>query len=187
MSRVEKPKANNRKILRPYSQSTLNMLERGDYNHGRRPSGHTISENSFLTNNGGSIMPNVIEVESINPDEETRLPGNAFSISHTVSNDYYQRNCKEQGIETHPARMPLQLVDIFLQFLTDENDLVLDPFAGSNTTGFCAEKLGRRWVGIEANKEYLKHSQIRLSELAQPQAKTPLQDTPPEGETHELV
>ncbi len=169
MSRVEKPKANNRNILRPYSQSTLDMLERGNYNHGRRPSGHTIREGSFLTDNGGSIMPNVIEVEPINPDDEVRLPGNAFSIPHTTSNDYYQRKCKERGIETHPARMPRQLVDIFINFLTDTNDLVLDPFAGSNTTGFCAERLGRRWVSIEANKEYLAHSEIRLSELERPE------------------
>ena len=39
------------------------------------------------------------------------------------------------GLPIHPARMPPELVEFFVRFLTDGSDLVLDPFAGSNTTG----------------------------------------------------
>ena len=47
--------------------------------------------------------------------------------------------------------MPEALIEFFVQFLTDEKDVVIDPFAGSNTTGSVAERLGRRsWLGIEA-------------------------------------
>ena len=42
----------------------------------------------------------------------------------------------------HPARMPADLVEFFVKFVTDENDLVFDPFGGSNTTGAVAENLG---------------------------------------------
>jgi len=167
MSRTEKPKANNRNILRPYSDSTIKMQKRGEYNDGPRPSGHNISKSGFLKNNGGSIMPNVIEVEAIDPEKPPRLPGNAFSVAHTNSNDYYLRKCKERNIEPHPARMSLQLVDLFIRFLTDKGDLILDPFAGSNITGFCAESVGRRWVSIEVNPEYAIHSKIRFSEKLQ--------------------
>ncbi len=59
----------------------------------------------------------------------------------------------------HPA-----LIAFFLQFLTDENDLILDPFAGSNTTGYVAEKLKRKWVGIEILKEYAEQSVIRFQD-----------------------
>ncbi|WP_233744121.1 DNA methyltransferase [Leptodesmis sichuanensis] len=48
--------------------------------------------------------------------------------------------------------------------MTDENDLVLDPFAGSNTTGFVAENLQRRWMAFELNEEYLIGSQYRFEE-----------------------
>ncbi len=123
-----------------------------------------ISKDAFLKNNGGSIMQNAIEIEPIESEKEVRFPTNAFSIAHTISNDYYLRKCKEYGIKPHPARMPLQLIDFFIQFLTDPDDLILDPFAGSNTTGFCAQLAERRWISIEANQEYTQHSEIRFSE-----------------------
>ena len=52
--------------------------------------------------------------------------------------------CKERRIKPHPARFPVQLPAFFLQFLTDDDDLVLDPFAGSNTTGRACEDAGRK-------------------------------------------
>jgi site-specific DNA-methyltransferase (cytosine-N4-specific) len=91
-------------------------------------------------------------------------PYSMFSISNTRSNDFFTRKCKERNVTPHPARMPLELVSFFIDFLTDEGDLVLDPFCGSNTTGFCAEKLKRNWIGIEINKEYGLQSMIRFEE-----------------------
>jgi len=140
------------------------MQRRGKFNAGPRPSGHVISEQAFLKDNGGSIMPNVIEIEPIDPNKNARLPINAFTIAHTNSNDYYLRECKKRDVEPHPARMPLQLIDFFIQFLTDPGDLVFDPFAGSNATGFCAERTGRKWISIEANPDYVIHSDIRFSQ-----------------------
>ena len=60
--------------------------------------------------------------------------------------------------------MPLELASFFINFLTDEGDLVLDPFGGSNTTGFCAEKQNRKWISIDTNIEYGKQSIIRFEE-----------------------
>jgi DNA modification methylase len=117
-----------------------------------------------LKDNGGSIMQNVVEMEPIEPQKEVRLPTNAFSIAHTNSNDYYLRKCKEADIEPHPARMPLQLIDFFIQSLTDPGDLVFDPFAGSNATGYCAQQVGRRWISIEAEPAYAVHSEVRFSQ-----------------------
>jgi len=58
--------------------------------------------------------------------------------------------------------MPLKLVDFFVRFLTDPGDRVLDPFAGSNTTGLAAERLRRRWVAFEAERGYAKASHVRF-------------------------
>ena len=60
--------------------------------------------------------------------------------------------------------MPLELASFFIEFLTDEGDIVLDPFGGSNTTGFCAERAKRKWISIEANEDYGKQSMIRFEE-----------------------
>ncbi len=60
--------------------------------------------------------------------------------------------------------MPLELASFFIEFLTDEGDIVLDPFGGSNTTGFCAERAKRKWISIEANEDYGKQSMIRFED-----------------------
>ena len=164
MAKSDFPKADNRKVLRPYSKRMKQLHERGEYNAGKRPSEHTISEKSFLNKHEGSIMHNVIELEQMDEKREVRLPFNAFSFSNTRSNDYYTNRCREEGLTPHPARMQPELASIFIEFLTDEDDLVLDPFGGSNTTGFCAEKLKRRWITIDSDQDYAKQSILRFQD-----------------------
>lgn len=127
LSKTENPKSDNRKVLRPYSDSMKALLKNG-YKAQMRPSGHDIST-KFSTDNGGSIPPNVLE------------------LSNTESNSYYMKRCKELGIKAHPARFPKDFADFFIKFTTDVDDLVLDPFAGSNTTGFAAETLQKKMDG----------------------------------------
>ncbi|MCU0613834.1 MAG: site-specific DNA-methyltransferase [Desulfobacterales bacterium] len=164
MAKSDFPKANNKKILRPYSKSMEALLKRKSYNSGKRPSEHTIGEKSFLKRNEGSITHNVIELEQIDNDRDIRLPKNIFSFANTNSNDYFLKKCREKDIQPHPARMPLSLAAFFIEFLTDEGDLVLDPFGGTNTTGYCAEKLGRKWLAIEADEKYADQSLLRFSD-----------------------
>lgn len=142
------PKANNRNILEEYSKQMKKLITRGNYNSGKRPSEYDIGTKSFLANNGGAI------------------PSNVIIAANTVSNDNYIKYCKEHSIDIHPARMPKEIVEFFIKFLTDEGDLVLDPFAGSNTTGFASEKLNRHWISIEAIEKYIQGSRGRFEELS---------------------
>lgn len=168
MSKTDYPKADNRRVLRPYSDAMKRLLKRKSYNAGPRPSEHRISEQSFMRDHGGSIAHNVIELEPMEAGREVRLPEvfqlpeNALALSNNNSNDHYHRTCRERGIKPHPARMPAGLAAFFIEFLTDPGDLVLDPFAGSNTTGFAAELTGRKWASIEAEKKYAEQSEVRL-------------------------
>lgn len=164
MSKSDYPKADNKKVLRPYSKSMETLIEGKTYNSGKRPSEHKISEKGFLKNNGGSITHNVLEIEQIDHRRNIRLPHNMFSIANTQSNDYFMRTCKAQSIIPHPARMPLELASFFIQFLTDEGDIVLDPFAGSNTTGFCAEKEKRQWIAYERFDKYGEQAIVRFQD-----------------------
>jgi len=134
--------ADNRRVLREYSSSMKNLIKNG-YKAQMRPSGHDIST-KFQVDRGGSIPPNVLE------------------FSNTESNSYYLTACKERGLKPHPARYPVYLPEFFIKFLTRPGELVLDPFAGSNVTGEAAEKLGRKWIGIEINEDYVKGSQLRF-------------------------
>ncbi|HEX8692530.1 MAG TPA: site-specific DNA-methyltransferase [Longimicrobium sp.] len=141
-----KPKADNQRVLVPYSRSMKSLLKNQKYNAGKRPSEHSIGESSFLSDNGGAIPPNVIKAE--------HLPDSVLVGSNTRNNDPYQQYCKEHGLTPHPARMPSELAEFFINLCSEEGDLVLDPFAGSNTTGAVAEGLGRKWISIEANESY---------------------------------
>ena len=163
------PKADNSKVLRPYSNSMLKLLNRGNFNAGKRPSGHNIRETGFLRDCGGSIAHNFLELESMDSKRQVRLPDpfNAFSLSNSISNDFFTRTCKERGINNpHPARMQMGLAAFFIQYLTDREDWVLDPFAGSNTTGYAAARLSRRWIAIDTREEYVEQSKIRFEDPA---------------------
>lgn len=163
LSKTDNPKANNTKVLRPYSKSMKGLLKKGAYNHGQRPSEHKISERGFLNDRGGSISHNLFEIEPIDSTREVRLP-NAFSFSNTASNDYFHKACQTKGLIPHPARMPIGLASFFIEFLTEENDLVLDPFGGSNTTGFAAALAKRQWISIEMNRDYIEQSKLRFDD-----------------------
>lgn len=164
LSKTDYPKADNSKVLRPYSKGMQQLLKRQNYNAGLRPSEHKISEKGFLKNNGGSISHNFFELEPIDETREVRLPHNVLSYSNVTSNDFFTRKCKEKKIKPHPARMNRGIVNFFIDFLTEENDLVFDPFGGSNTTGFCAELKKRKWLVVEAEEKYAEQSLLRFED-----------------------
>jgi DNA modification methylase len=142
LSKTENPQADNRRVLKPYSPSMQRLLKNG-YDVAMRPSQHEISPH-FRRDNGGAIPPNLL------------------SVPNTRSNDPYIRACRAAGLPIHPARFVPAVPDFFIRFLTEAGQLVLDPFAGSNVTGQVAEQLGRSWVSIELNPDYVAGSRLRF-------------------------
>lgn len=67
---------------------------------------------------------------------------------------------KKEG--KHPTQKPLELLEKIILASTNENDLILDPFNGSGTTGIMANKLNRKYIGIDNEKEYLNLTIRRL-------------------------
>jgi len=150
-SKTEWPKADITKILAPYSDRMKKLIEDPDkfYTPKVRPSGHDIGK-GFAKDNGGAIPPNLLQ------------------IPNTESNGQYLSGCKAVGIKGHPARFPARLPAFFIRMLTDANDLVVDIFAGSNTTGQVAEAEGRRWLAFESLPEYVAASCFRFLEKGAP-------------------
>ena len=148
-------KANVSRVLVPYSERMKNLIQ----THGKgylkedgietRPSGHTHSASSWSKDNGGAI------------------PGNILNIPNSESNSLYLRACKAAGVKGHPARFPLAIPDFFIEMLTDKNDLVVDIFGGSGTTGQAAESLGRRWKTFELSQEYVAASAFRFIDVSE--------------------
>ncbi|HEX8568205.1 MAG TPA: site-specific DNA-methyltransferase [Pyrinomonadaceae bacterium] len=174
------PKASNRRVLKRYSDSQLQLMKNG-YKAKLRPSEHQIST-KFNVDNGGAIPSNLIA----DTDYENSIgePVNLISASNTSSNDIYQRRCREEGIMPHPARFPHALPEFIINLCTEEGDTVLDPFAGSNTTGAVAERLNRKWIALELNEDYLRGSKFRFPELDPKQRELKIEnagDTPENG------
>jgi DNA modification methylase len=153
LSKTPNPKASNLKVLNPYSQDMIRLNQRG-LKKTVRPSGHNIKPSFSQIDAGGSIPSNVIE--------ENLLAENMLIFGNNAANDAYAEGCKKADIKRHPARFPAALPEFFIKLLTDEGDLVLDPFAGSNTTGAVAEKLQRFWMAIDNTESYLEGSKYRF-------------------------
>ena len=143
LSKTPYPKASNKRVLQPYSDSMRSLLQTG-YVAKKRPSGHQISAH-FMKDNGGSVPPNLL------------------AIANTESTGAYQEYCRAHNLPIHPARFPPQLPEYFIRMLTDEGDTVLDPFAGSCVTGAVAEALDRRWACCELSEEYIEGALARFA------------------------
>lgn len=144
-SKSEFPKSDVTKVLNEYSDRMKKLLEDPGkfYDPKKRPSGHDIGK-GFSKDNGGAI------------------PSNLLQIPNSESNSQYLRGCKALDLKAHPARFPSKLPEFFIRFLTEPGDLVVDIFAGSNTTGFVAEQECRHWLAFENQLQYLAASSLRF-------------------------
>lgn len=144
-SKTEWPKVDVRKVLAPYSERMKKLIQDPEkfYSPKARPSGHDIGI-AFGKDNGGAI------------------PSNLLQIPNSESNSQYLNGCRIVGIKGHPARFPVKLPEFFVRFLTTPGDLVIDIFAGSNTTGQVAEGERRRWIAFDDRLEYLAASAFRF-------------------------
>src|SRR5579863_1370182 len=157
LSKTPWPKASNLAVLKEYSQDMI-RLNRNGVRGTVRPSGHVIRTSFDKIHSGGSIPANVTEAEFED------VPESMLKMGNNAANDAYTKRCKDDGTKIHPARFPAALPRFFVKLLTEPHDLVVDPFAGSNTTGAVAEGLKRRWIAFEAVEEYLKASTFRFEE-----------------------
>ncbi|MCB4812435.1 site-specific DNA-methyltransferase [Methylovorus menthalis] len=144
-SKTEWPKSDVTKVLSEYSDRMKKLIKDPSayYTPSKRPSGHDIGV-GFGKDNGGAI------------------PSNLLQISNGEATSKYLKICKELGLSAHPARFPSKLPEFFIKMLTTPGDLVIDIFAGSNTTGYVCELEGRRWLSFEQDHQYLSASVFRF-------------------------
>lgn len=97
---------------------------------------HTFNYADMKTENGGKQMKSVWEISP--PKKAERQYGR------------------------HPTQKPIELLNRIIKASTNKGDLILDLFLGSGTTGVSAISLGRKFIGIENNKEFIEISKKRL-------------------------
>lgn len=161
LSKSKHPKASNLNVLNPYSADMIRLHSRG-LRETVRPSGHVINKSWDKLKGAGSIPGNVIE------ELMPHMPDDMLKFGNNSANDTYTLRCKEAGIPIHPARFPERLPEFFIRLLTNPGDVVVDIFAGSNTTGAVAEREGRRWLSFELDLNYVAASAFRFITLESP-------------------
>jgi site-specific DNA-methyltransferase (cytosine-N4-specific) len=140
------PRADNRNVLVPYSDAMKKTIANGQ-RAAKRPSGAWISP-AFANDNGGAI------------------PSNLITAANAASNDAYHRACRDKKLTAHPATFPAALPEMLIKLASDPGDVILDPFAGSGTTCEAAQRLGRKFIGIERSRAYLEGAIARLTAAA---------------------
>ncbi|MEG3177092.1 DNA methyltransferase [Sphingomonas sp. RB3P16] len=74
-----------------------------------------------------------------------------------------QERLKRDGVKVHPTQKPEALIYRILLACTKPGDVVLDPFFGTGTTGAVAKRLGRHWIGIERENDYIAAAEERIA------------------------
>ena len=138
-------KFNQDAVRLPYNAHTLRYPE--------HPQARTSNLGSKKTREEGHVWQ---------PHPLGAKPKDVFDIS-TLSNGMAERT-------KHPTQKPEDLIRRFVLACSDKGDLVLDPFGGSGTTYVVAEKLERRWAGVELEAEYIGYAIERLSQVVPDEA-----------------
>lgn len=91
-----------------------------------------------------------------------------FNNNGKALHDFFETSVTPVGEKKegkHPTQKPVELLNHFVSLLTNEGEIVFDPFCGSGSSGVAALQQKRKFIGSELNKEYYEISEKRLSQV----------------------
>jgi len=107
------------------------------------------------------FMRNIVSAFWAVKGEASPKKGYIFNYQLGQEKAYIEASYKNQN-RFHPTEKPVNVLKTWILYLTNENDLVLDPFAGSGSTALACEETKRRWICIEKNDNYFEKAIKRL-------------------------
>ena len=137
----------NEEYFREIFRISKNQIIWGGNNFGLPPTEYFIVWNKF------QAMPNFAECEYAWVGGDFKKPAKIFN--HPISK-------VNQSGRQHPTQKPLELFEYIFKEYAKENWIIFDPYLGSGTTAVAAERLGRRWIGIEMEPKYCAIAQARV-------------------------
>ncbi len=137
----------NRRVLEPHTEAHLKLINAGGMQRVavKSDGAYRIKEGSYGNQTEGRIPKNVL-----------------FAGTACAENRKYKRAAEALGYQPHGAMMPIKVPDFLIRLFTKENELVVDPFAGSFTTAKAAENLNRRWIGVDPVIDYVMGAASRF-------------------------
>jgi site-specific DNA-methyltransferase (adenine-specific)/modification methylase len=108
---------------------------------------------------------NYEELKKINPEKQKDgSPKQMRDLWKSPLVQGKERLRGDDGRALHPTQKPEEMLKRIILASSQKGDVVLDPFLGSGTTTFVAEKYNRKWIGIEKDKDYLKIARKRMKQ-----------------------
>lgn len=137
----ERVRSDNRRVLQPHTEKHQQLMRQGGDSRVA-----SYGDGAYrLRGNAFSAMT------------EGRIPKNVIHRGHRCADTIeVRRIAKELGLPPHPAMFPTDIPEFAIRFLTEEEDLVVDPFSGSNKSGLAAERNNRRWMTCDLVLEYIR-------------------------------
>lgn len=118
-------------------------------------------------------MPRNMNIQFVNSNEcwmyfINEGTSGTFNSGGKVCPDFLESSVtpySEKKLGKHPTQKPIKIIKDLISHVTNENDIVLDPFMGSGTTCVASAMLNRKYIGIEINEEYYKIAEARINAL----------------------
>ena len=134
-------KADNRRVLEPHTERHLKLIAAGG--ESRKAS---YSDGAYRLRPG-----------SFGAETSGKIPRNVLTRGHRCSYGIqYKAAAERLGLPVHGAGQPLSVADFLIRFLTEERDLVVDPFGGRLVAGLAADLLNRYWMCGEMMLQYIR-------------------------------
>jgi DNA modification methylase len=128
----------------------------------REKTGLEITWNEYNSKKG-SWFEKESNGQGLNQTDRTERSGSYAHPNGRNKRSVWTINTKPYK-DAHFAVFPPKLPELCIKAGSSEGDIVLDPFFGSGTTGWVAQRLGRKWIGIELNEEYIKIAEKRFAQ-----------------------
>jgi DNA modification methylase len=141
-------RSDNRRVLQPHTIAQQKLIARGGETRTA-----SYGDGANRMNPGAFANPTL-----------GKIPRNVLQFAHKCpSQAALRKELKSRGLPMHGATMPLALASFLVQFLSEKEDLVVDPCGGWNTTALAAQNNDRRWLTTEKMLEYVQGGQFRFT------------------------
>jgi site-specific DNA-methyltransferase (adenine-specific) len=116
---------------------------------------------------GSTLADNIIEFDIGGWNEQALSDYNSScnNSDGIIQSNIIRVSADKDDRGLHETQKPLKLMELLVSLVTKSEAIVLDPFVGSGTTCIAAKRLGRHYIGIELNEEYVKIARDRLAEV----------------------
>ena len=170
LNAMKKSKINIKHIITWYKTNSMPSITKRTFTHSSEFLIYGVKNSKWVFN--------YFELKKINPEKQKngdeKQMRDVWSIPITQG---AERLKKSDGRALHPTQKPEELVKRAIIASSNAGDLVFDPFMGSGTTAVVAERLKRKWIGVEKNAQYRKHAMIRIKKCKSIKTKPVMEKT----------